>query len=66
MTIFLIMGAIILVLWMAISGLCFKLSSVLSKYSRLLIVVGDMIEAGVSDEALEMAQTHLDKIHKRR
>lgn len=66
MTVFFVMGVIILVLLIVISWLCFRLSLVLGKYSRLLITVAEMVEAGVSDEALVLAQAYLAKLKKRR
>lgn len=65
MTLFLVMGAIILVLWIAISLLCFKLSSVLGKYSKALVVISEMLQAGVSVEASEIAQQFTSRFKKK-
>lgn len=66
MTIFLVMGAIIAFLWIMISALCFKLQSVLGKYDASLQTISHMLQAGVSDEAYEIAHQFTTRLKKGR
>lgn len=55
-----------IILLFVIAGLCFKISSLHKRISVLNYLIRDMIKAGVSDEAIDLAAHHMVQVVRSR